>query len=398
VADLITIAEARERVRSAVQPLGAETVPVLEALDRVLAEAVLAGGEVPPFASSAMDGYAVPPGPAGRRLTVVGESRAGTPSERAPGEGEAVRISTGAAVPPGETAVIPQEEVEVQDRAVLLRADVAAGAHVRPAGEVMHAGQRVLEAGTLIGPTELGTAISAGAAEVAVVRQPRVAVLSTGDELREPGDALRPGEIYNSNGPMLAGLATRAGAVSDRGRRLPDDPAATAAGLDEALAAADVVIISGGVSVGPHDHVKPALARLGVEERFWGVALQPGKPTWFGSRGPTLVFGLPGNPVSAAVTFSLFVAPALAALQGRPDEPRPRRAVLGAAIRRNARREQALRIRLERRGEELVAVPNGPQGSHVITSLVGADALALIPSGEGEMTVGAAVDLLPLIR
>jgi molybdopterin molybdotransferase len=197
---------------------------------------------------------------------------------------------------------------------------------------------------------------------------------------------------------MLAGLAAHAGALSDGGRRLPDDPAATEAGLEEALRQADVVIISGGVSVGPHDHVKPALARLRVEELFWGVALQPGKPTWFGFRAPTLVFGLPGNPVSAAVTFSLFVAPALAALQGRPSEPQPGRGVLATAVTRNSRREQAIRVRLERRDAELVAIPNGPQGSHVITSLVGADALALIPLGEGELPAGTSVDLLPLIR
>jgi molybdopterin molybdotransferase len=398
VADLITIAEARERVLSATRPLPRETVSVLDAVDRVLAEPVLAGGDVPPFASSAMDGYAVQPGPAGRRLTVVGESRAGSPSERSLGEGEALRISTGAAVPPGGAGVIPQEEVEVHDGSVVLRAEVSAGSHIRPAGEVMQAGRPVLEAGTRVGPTELGAAISAGAALLTVTRRPRVAVLSTGDELREPGETLRAGEIYNSNGPMLAALAARIGALSDGGGRLPDDLEATEAGLAQALGSADVVIISGGVSVGPHDHVKPALQRLGVEEVFWGVALQPGKPTWFGARAPALVFGLPGNPVSAAVTFSLFVAPALAALQGLPDDARRGRAFLGAPVRRNTTREQALRVRLEHRGEQTFAFPNGPQGSHVITSLVGADALALIPRGEGEVAAGTSVDLLRLIR
>lgn len=398
MADLITIREARERVLNAARPLSPETIPVLGALDRVLAEPVSAGGDVPPFASSAMDGYAVAPGPAGRRLAVVGESRAGTPSQRPLGDGEAIRISTGAAVPPGAGAVIPQEEVEVEDGVVVLQAEVRTGAHVRPAGEVMHAGARVLEPGNVIGAAELAAAISAGAAEVTVTRRPQVTVLSTGDELREPGETLRPGEIYNSNGPMLAALAGRSGALSAGRRQLPDDRAATEAGLEEALGSADVVIISGGVSVGPHDHVKPALAALGVAEVFWGVALQPGKPTWFGSRGATLVFGLPGNPVSAAVTFSLFVAPALGALQQRGGEPGPRQAALGAAVPRNPRREQAVRVRLERRGEETLAVPNGPQGSHVITSLVGADALALIPVGQGDLPAGSTVDLLPLIR
>jgi molybdopterin molybdotransferase len=398
MADLITIAEARRRVLAAVEPLAPETIPVADALGRVLAEPVPAAGDVPPFSASAMDGYAVQAGPAGRRLEVVGESRAGAPSHRALTEGEAIRISTGAAVPAGATAVIPQEEVEVEDGAVLLGAEVTPGTHLRPAGEVMRAGQTILAAGTVVDAAELGAAISSGAAQVSVSRRPRAAVLCTGDELREPGEPLEPGEIYNSNGPMLVALATRSGAVSGGATRLPDDAGATETGLEEALTDADVVIVSGGVSVGPHDHVKPALARLGVAELFWGVALQPGKPTWFGTRASRLVFGLPGNPVSAAVTFSLFVAPALAALQGRSSEIPLAEAVLGAAVGRNPRREQALRVRLKHRDGTTIAVPNGPQGSHVITSLVGADALALIPPGEGALAAGTSVALAPLNR
>jgi molybdopterin molybdotransferase len=178
--------------------------------------------------------------------------------------------------------------------------------------------------------------------------------------------------------------------------RLPDDPGATAVGLAAALEAADVLVVAGGVSVGPHDHVKPALAELGVNEHFWRVALQPGKPTWFGSRGPRLVFGLPGNPVSAYVTFTLFVAPALAALQGRAAGDERRAARLAHAVRRNRDREQVLRVRLRWEGEEPLAEANGSQGSHILTSLVGADALALIPRGEGELPAGEAVELLAL--
>jgi molybdopterin molybdotransferase len=196
---------------------------------------------------------------------------------------------------------------------------------------------------------------------------------------------------------MLVAQASRCGAQVDGWRRLPDDAAATEAGLEAALAAAQVVIVSGGVSVGPHDHVKPALAKLGVEEVFWGVALQPGKPTWFGIREGTLVFGLPGNPVSAAVTFSLFVAPALFGLQGGRTETPEAEAVLRTDVPRNSRREQAIRVRLEHQDGTSVAVPNGPQGSHVITSLVGADALALIPPGQGSLAAGTPVKLAPLV-
>jgi molybdopterin molybdotransferase len=309
-----------------------------------------------------------------------------------------MRISTGAAIPAGATAVIPQEEVEVRDGAIVLGAEALAGAHVRAAGEVMRAGTEVLAAGTTIGSAELAAAIAAGAGELVAAGRPRIRILSTGDELREPGASLGPGEIHNSNGPMLAAMAARCGGRADPPTTLPDDRAATERGLERALADANVVIISGGVSVGPHDHVKPALAKLGVTEQWWGVALQPGKPTWFGVLDDRLVFGLPGNPVSTAVTFSLFVAPALAALQGAAARASIGEATLGVEVRRSARREQALRVRLEQREGATVAIPNGPQGSHVVTSLVGADALALIAPGEGSLEAGAIVPLAPLVH
>lgn len=396
--ELIGVAEARQRVLELTKPLAAERLAVLDSLGRVLAEPVLAATDMPPFAASAMDGYAVQAGPSGRQLEVVGESRAGAPSERPLGEGEAIRISTGAAIPAGATAVIPQEEVEVRDGAVVLGAEVLSGAHIRAAGEVMRAGTEVLAAGTTINSAELAAAIAAGAGELVAAGRPRIRVLSTGDELREPGASLGPGEIHNSNGPMLVAMAARCGGRADPPATLPDDRAATEQGLEQALADANVVIISGGVSVGPHDHVKPALAKLGVTEQWWGVALQPGKPTWFGVLGDRLVFGLPGNPVSTAVTFSLFVAPALAALQGATAPATMGEAALGVEVRRSARREQALRVRLEQRRGATVAVPNGPQGSHVVSSLVGADALALIAPGEGSLEAGAIVPLAPLVH
>ncbi len=393
---MISIGQARELVLAAVNPLEAESVSLGEALGRVLARDVVATGDVPPFPNSAMDGYAVLSGPAGRTLKVVGESRAGTPTTATLRDGEAIRISTGAVLPSGATAVIPQENVGTEaDRAITTRADVADGDNVRQPGEDMAAGTIVLPAGTRLGPVALGAAVSAGAAEVTAARRPRVAVLCTGDELRAPGEPLAPGQIHNSNAPMLAGLALHAGAVVASTERLPDDRAATESGVRAALARADVVIISGGVSVGPHDHVKPVLASLGVGEVFWGVALQPGKPTWFGTAPDgTLVFALPGNPVSTVVTFSLFAAPALAALQGGPPPSPPcPQAALAVPVARRAGREQAVRVRLEHRDGRVWAQPTGAQGSHILSSLLRADALAMIPAGDGALPAGGTVSL-----
>ena len=398
---LIPIAEARQLVLDSVRPLSAETVPLTQAIDRVLAEDVRARSNVPPFACSAMDGYAIQAGESGRRLRVIGESRAGMPTETRLTEGEAIRVSTGAAIPAGASAVIPQEQTEVDDGTVLTLAHTPEAEHVRGAGEDMVEGSVVLDAGTTLGPIELGAAIAAGAPDVTVARRPLVAVLSTGDELREPGEPLGPGEIHNSNATMLSGVATRCGARALEPDHIPDDREQTVAHIGEALRVADVVVLSGGVSVGPHDHVKPALAALGVHERFWGVALQPGKPTWFGvAAGDTLVFGLPGNPVSAVVTFSLFVAPALAALQcGHAPRPPHRHARLGIDIRRNPIREQAVRVSLRAAPDgTLVARPTGAQGSHILSSLLAADALAMVPAGEGSLEAGAVVALEALVR
>jgi molybdopterin molybdotransferase len=399
--ELITIAEARALALSAVNALPSERIAIDGALDRVLAQDVLARGDVPPFACSAMDGYAVMAGASGRTLTVVAESRAGGPSRRSLREGEAIRISTGAAVPEGATAVIRQEDVtRHDDNRIECTAAVAAEANIRRPGEDLRAGSTVLTRGTRLGASELGAAVTAGVGELDCAQRPRVWVLCTGDELRAPGEPLGPGEIHNSNAATLVALATRCGASSAPAQRLVDDRASTESGLATALDRADVVVVSGGISVGPHDHVKPALAALGVSQTFWGVALQPGKPTWFGVKDRQLVFGLPGNPVSAFVTFTLFVAPVLRALQGEATPPSwlDRGAELGVAVKRNPTREQALRVRLSGADGRTIAVPNGPQGSHIISSLLGADALALIPAGEGELPAGAHVLLHELPR
>lgn len=395
---LISVEDARKIVLEVSRPLDGEQVELGQALDRVLLDDVQAAHDMPSFSASAMDGYAVRSGDDASELTVVGESRAGTPTSRRLAAGEAIRISTGAAVPDGADAVVRQEDTEELDAALVrILVPVAAGENVRPAGQAMRAGETVLRRGTRLGPIELAAGITAGLSHVMVRARPRIHVLGTGDELRDPGEPLGPGQIHDSNGPMLRTLAVRAGACAPPAIRLPDDRAQTVEGLRKALDGADVVVISGGVSVGPHDHVKPALADLGVEERFWGVALQPGKPTWFGTRGQTLVFGLPGNPVSAAVTFALFVAPALAVLQGRPSPDRIKlEASLGEPVKQNPVREQAVRVRLRDRDGAMVVVPNGPQGSHMISSLVGADHLAMIPAGQGVLETGTVVPLHPL--
>src|SRR3954462_2494093 len=318
MADLLTIDEARALVLATVTRRDWDERPIADALGRALAEDGAAERDVPSFANSAMDGFAVRAGPAGRELRIVGESRAGTPSDVPGGDGEAVRISTGAAVPDGADAILPVEDAEDRGEVVVPEVEVAPGQSVREPGEDLRGGEGVLRAGTVLGPAELGVAVEAGRATLRVTRAPRVGILATGDELVAPGEPLRHGQLHNSNAVTLAALARRAGAEVTGTTEVRDDAEATRAAIERALDGTDVVLLTGGVSVGPHDHVKPALEALGVEQIFWRVALRPGKPLWFGRRGTQLVFGLPGNPVSAMVCFMLFARPALAVMQGAP--------------------------------------------------------------------------------
>lgn len=387
---LLSIAEARERVLAAVASLESEELPVEDALGRVLAEQIRAAGDVPAFASSAMDGFAVRSGPAGRELRVTGEARAGHPAQIGVSDGEAIRISTGAAMPDGADAVLQQELAEDRGDSVLLKDDVAPGRNVRGAGEDLRAGDEVLPAGTPLGPAQLGIAVHAGRASVRCALRPRVAVLATGDELAPPGASLARGQVHDSNRVTIGALARRDGAEVVLARDVPDQADATREAIADALERCDVLLLSGGVSVGPHDHVKPALAQLGVEERFWRVALRPGKPTWFGTLGEQLVFGLPGNPVSAMVTYLLFARPALARLQGA-EPPAPARVALGEPLTAHAHRDECVRVRLE----DGRAYTTGPQGSHILRSMALADGLVVVPRGAGRVLApGTEVELL----
>jgi molybdopterin molybdotransferase len=251
----------------------------------------------------------------------------------------------------------------------------------------------VLRAGAALGPAEIGMLAALGRAEVECARRPRLAIVATGDELVPAGQPLGPGQIHDSNAASLGALAKGAGAEVVARHGAGDDLAATVAKLGQALDGNDVLCISGGVSVGPHDHVKPALLELGFDELLWGVSLKPGKPFWFGVRGEQYAFGLPGNPVSAMVTFTLFARPALRALQGADPSATRTVARLDGPIAANADRDQAVRCRLRVADDGWHAAPTGPQGSHVMSSMLGAAALAIVPAGERDLAPGETVDI-----
>lgn len=401
---LTPIERARELVLERVVPLPAEHVPLRAAAGRFLAADVAAAEDIPGFDNSAMDGYAVRAADVSgagaahpARLRLVGESSAGHPAGRALGTGEAIGISTGAVVPAGADAVVRVEDTSRDGEDVLVAAAVAPGNNIRRAGEDVRAGAKVLSAGTRVGASELGALASVGHPATSCVRRPRVAVRLTGDELVEPGEPLGPGQIRDSNAYAVPALASAAGAEVDSVELVPDRLDGTVAALDRALGA-DVVVVCGGVSVGEHDHVRPALEQLGVERVFWRVALKPGKPTFFGvAVGGKLVFGLPGNPVSAMVTFLLFVRPALLALQGgEPSVPRLT-GVLTSDYAKVGGRAEAIRVRLEPAEVGWLATPTGPQGSHVLTSMLGADGLAILPATTELVRAGerVPVELLP---
>jgi molybdopterin molybdotransferase len=397
MSELLSISDALGLILARVNRLPAERVAVEHAAGRVLAEAAYAAIDLPPFPSSAMDGFAVRTADAPGRLPIVARIAAGRPAGRPLAPGEAMGIATGGVVPEGADAVVPVEAAVVhEDNLVDVPDGVVPGEHVRPRGGDVRAGAEVVPAGTRLGPSQLGALAAAGIAEVSCARRPRAAVLTTGTELRGPGEPLEPGQIYEANGLVIAAQLASAGAEVERLAAVEDTEPAHREAISRGLQA-DVLVTSGGVSVGPHDLVRRVEAELGVEEVFWRVAVKPGKPTSFGVRKGTLVFGLPGNPVSSLVTFELFVRPAVEALQGACDPgPRFRSGVLLAAVTRNPHRDELARAR--RRETEGGAVLEALRGqeSHMIVRAAEANALVLIPAGEGRLEAGSPVRYLDL--
>lgn len=389
---LVPLDRARAEILAAVPRLGVVSVPVGGAVGLVLAADVVADGPVPPFANTAMDGYAVraadtdgATADAPVRLRVVADLPAGHVAPVPVGPGEAIRIMTGAPMPDGADAVVMVERTERDDAddAVLVQVTVAPGLHVRRAGGDVEAGQCVFPAGTVVGPAHVGVLASVGAHEVAVHRRARVGVLSTGDELVERG-ALAPGQIRDSNRPMLIALAEAAGVeVVDLGLARDDEDLIVGV-LDDAFARCDAVLTSGGVSVGDYDYVKAALDRFGSLE-WRQIAIKPAKPLAFGVVRGVPVFGLPGNPVSSLVAFELFARPALRAMMGYASVRRPEVVARAAhAFTRRADGKLHLdRVRVTWDGDGFVAESTGVQESNVLSATAGANGLALLPDGEG---------------
>ncbi len=405
---MLRVEEALERILADITRLEPEQVPLSEASGRVLAEAIASQEDVPPFANSAMDGYALRSSDTqsatpqeARRLRLAGIVQAGRVAERPLEAGEAMRILTGAPVPPGADAVIQQELVETGEAGdtgwVEVPAPVAQGNNVRHAGEDIRRGTRVLEEGAILGPSEIGVLASLGVATVSVYRRPVVAILATGDELVEIEQALRPGQIRNSNSYLLAAAAAQAGGIP-RPLGIARDQVEELRAKLRSAQQADLILTSGGVSVGDYDLVKDIMREQGAID-FWRVNLRPGKPLAFGKLGGTPLLGLPGNPVSAAVTFELFARPALRKMQGFGQLLRPMvQARLLDSIQESGSRRHYVRALVTLQDGVFVARTTGPQDSHILTSMVGANALVVIPENSPTVQPGEIVQAMLLVE
>jgi molybdopterin molybdotransferase len=378
---MLSVAEARGRILAGLRPLGSEQLAVSDALGRVLAEDVVARVTQPPAAVSAMDGYAVRAADVAVvpvRLTLIGEVPAGSSFAGRVGPGETVRIFTGAPLPAGADAIVIQEDVDAAAPTITVREGAAPGTYVRPAGLDFAAGDLGLARGRRLTARDIGLAAAMNWPWLRVTRRPRVAILATGDEVVMPGEPIAPSQIVSSNGLALAAFVTACG-----GEPLPlgivaDDRAALAA-MAEGARGADLLVTTGGASVGDHDLVRSALGDQGLKLDFWRIAMRPGKPLLFGRLGSTPVLGLPGNPVSSLVCATIFLKPALDQMLGLPPaDATPRTARLGCDLAANDRRQDYLRARLVRDDlGRLVATPFPVQDSSMLSRLAWADCLVL---------------------
>lgn len=394
----LTVEQALGRVLAACRPVvGREVLSITEALDRVVAEPVTARIDVPPARNAAMDGYALrtADGRAGTRLRVVGVSAAGHPWAGSLAAGECIRILTGAVVPDSADSVVMQEQVDVAGDHVVLQRDATRGSHVRGRGEDTRAGDVILETGRQLTAADIGLLASQGIGEVVALRRPRVTFFTTGDELVPVGQPLGPGQIHDSNRYMLAALLRRYPVdFLDLGV-IPDTEAAVREALTRAGETADLIITTGGVSVGDADYVSRLLQQEG-EVGFWKVAMKPGRPLAFGRFGKAQFLGLPGNPVSAMATFSLFVRPALQGLSGtEATPPWTLRARLQGDLRKNPGRVDFQRGILERRDDGWIVRSAGGQGSHQLRSMSMANAYIVLPAESRGAASGDEVDVIP---
>lgn len=396
---MIGVAEALARVMAGVAPLPAEEVSLPDALGRVLAEDLVSGEDIPPFRNSAMDGYAVRAtdlGGASRgapvRLRVVGHGPAGYPASGSVTAGTAIRIMTGASLPPGADTVVRFEETDNRTDEVAIFSAQRAWLNVREAGEDVRAGETVLRAGTALYPVEIGVLASLGCATVAVYRRPRVAILSTGDEVAALGDPVRPGQIRDSNSHTLAALVRRNGGEPQALGVARDSVGELTAAL-QAARAADLILTSGGVSVGDYDMVKDVLRAEGRID-IWQVRMKPGRPLAFGYLGDRPFLGLPGNPVAAYVSFEVFARPVILRQAGHATWKKPTvRARLAEAVDNRGGRQHYIRALVTPGPDTPIVRPTGEQGSGVLTALVRANALLVVPDGVEHLPEGALVDV-----
>ena len=402
---LVSVEEHRDRILSAIEPLPAFDQPLLEAFGLTAAEEVRSAVALPGFDNSAMDGYAVVHADVASaseenpvHLPVVGEIGAGQASLLAMSPGTAVKIMTGAPVPAGADAVVPYEWTDHGVAQVVITRAPEPGQHVRPRGEDVAEGDLLIEEGAVLGPRQIGLLAAVGRASVRSRPRPRVVILSTGSELREPGTSLGHDSVYDGNSFLLAAAARQAGAIAYRVGIVSDEPRTFAAALNDQLVRADLVVTSGGVSMGDYDVVKEALTPLGTVW-FGGVAMQPGKPQGFGMVGEDQVpiITLPGNPVSSYISFEQFVLPALRRMMGRTPYLRPSAdAVLTHTFTSPDGRRQFARGILSVVDGRLAVTPVGPQGSHMIGDLAESDALIVVAESVTSVEAGETVTVLPL--